>query len=339
MFVLSVDDKAKVPIGVTAATKQSPLVMHVSYEIRLPDHDIVKATKHKLTPSVYAGCEIRSPSSRGDPEISYSGPTYVAIRSGKHDSSTAYSHGKDFNHVMEMKEFEDLVKIGDVTKPIAIIPCDGGPDENPRFPKTPDVSIQHFQELNFDVMFLSTRAPGMSAYNNVERRMAPLSKALSGVLLPHETFGSHLDSQRRTADVELEKKNFKAAGNILAEIWSEHVLDKFPVVRENVVGVTMEPVPINEAWVTKHCRILQYFLQIVKRKQWECCGDFRTSWLRLFPERFLPASIPIRPPCEGPVVPTIKDTLPTDCFPCLWIRKIADPLVPERKYSVLPYNS
>ena len=49
MFVLSVDDKA-----VTAATKQSPLVMHVSYEICLPDHNFVKATKHKLTPSVYA---------------------------------------------------------------------------------------------------------------------------------------------------------------------------------------------------------------------------------------------------------------------------------------------
>ena len=136
LFVLSVDDKAKVPIGVIAATKQSPLAMHVSYEIRLPDHDFVKPTKHKLTPSVYAGCEIRFPSSRGDPEISSSGPTYVAVSSGKHVSSTAYSHGKDFNHVMEMKEFEDLVKIGDVTKPIAIILCDGGPGENPRFPKT-----------------------------------------------------------------------------------------------------------------------------------------------------------------------------------------------------------
>ena len=53
VFVLSVDGKAKVPIGVTAVTKQAPLTMHVSYEIRLPDHDFVKATKHKLTPSVY----------------------------------------------------------------------------------------------------------------------------------------------------------------------------------------------------------------------------------------------------------------------------------------------
>ena len=59
IFVLSVDEKAKVPIGVTAVAKQVPLIMHVSYEIQLPDHDFVKVTKHTLTTSVYAACEIR----------------------------------------------------------------------------------------------------------------------------------------------------------------------------------------------------------------------------------------------------------------------------------------
>ena len=177
----------------------------------------MRATKHKLVLSVYTGCEIRSRSAWADPEISYSGPTYVAIRSRKHDSSTAYLHGKDFNHVMEMKEFQELIKVNDVTKPVAIILCDGGPDENPRFPKTLDVSIQHFKEFNFDVMFVSTLAPSMSAYNNVERRMAPLSKALEGVLLPHDTFGTHLDSQRRTADVEIENKISK----LLESFWQK----------------------------------------------------------------------------------------------------------------------
>jgi len=88
-FVLSVDDKAKVPIGVTAAKYQSPLVMHMTYEIRLPDHDFVKASKHKLTPSVYAACQIKSASAKSQEEITYSGPTYIVIRSCKHDSSTA----------------------------------------------------------------------------------------------------------------------------------------------------------------------------------------------------------------------------------------------------------
>ena len=246
----------------------------------------MKANKHKLTPSVYAGCEIRPPCAWADPKISYSGPTYFVIRSRKFDSSTAYSHRKDFNHVMEMKEFQELMKVDDVTKPIAIILCDDGPDENPRFPKILDILIQHFKEFNFDVMFLSTLAPGMSAYYKVERRMAPLSKALVGVLLPHDTFGTHLDLQRRTVDVELEKQNFKAAGKLLAEIWRELVLDKFPVVSEYVKALALDLVPINETWVATHCCISQYFLQIVKCTKWECCGEFHTSWLKLFPSNF-----------------------------------------------------
>ena len=71
VFVLSVDDRKVVPTGVTAVTKQTPLIIHVSYDFRLPDHDFVKATKHKLTQSVYAACEVNPPSSRADPEIIY----------------------------------------------------------------------------------------------------------------------------------------------------------------------------------------------------------------------------------------------------------------------------
>ena len=189
VFVLSVDDKAKVPIGVTAASKQSPLIMHVDYEIRLPDHDFVKATKHILTPSVYSACEIRTASSKVAPEISYLGPTYIAIRSGKHDSSTAYSHGRDFDHVVKLEEFQSIVKNEGEVKPVAMIFSDGGPDENPRFPKTLDVAAQHFKKHKFDALLISTHAPGLSAYN----QMAPLSKALAGLQLPYNTFGNHLD--------------------------------------------------------------------------------------------------------------------------------------------------
>ena len=90
--------------------------------------------------------------------------------------------------------------------------CDGGPDENLRFPKSLDFAIQHFQKFNLEALLISAHALGLSAYNQVERRMVPLSKALSGVLLLHETFGTHLDSSRKTFDTNLEKHNFKAAG-------------------------------------------------------------------------------------------------------------------------------
>ena len=33
VFVLSIDNKAKVPLGKTAATRQAPLVMHMEYEV------------------------------------------------------------------------------------------------------------------------------------------------------------------------------------------------------------------------------------------------------------------------------------------------------------------
>lgn len=55
VFFLSQDDKCRVPIGLTAANKQAPLLMHLEYRIQLPDHDWVVAAGHKLIPSVYAG--------------------------------------------------------------------------------------------------------------------------------------------------------------------------------------------------------------------------------------------------------------------------------------------
>lgn len=51
VLVLSIDDKAKVPIGVTAAKLQSPIAMSLEWKVRLPDHDFVIASKHKLVPS------------------------------------------------------------------------------------------------------------------------------------------------------------------------------------------------------------------------------------------------------------------------------------------------
>ena len=51
--------------------------------------------------------------------------------------------------------------------------------------------------------------------------MAPLSRCLAGLILPYETFGSHLNSQGQTIDDDLERKNFQKAGETLAEVWSE----------------------------------------------------------------------------------------------------------------------
>ena len=129
------------------------------YEIRLPDHDFVNVTKHNLTPSLHAACEIRATSSKVIPEISYSGPKYIAICSDKHDSNTTYSHGRDIDHVLELEQFQSIANDCNEAKLIAMIFSDGGPDQNSRFPKTLEAPIQHFKKHKFDVLPVTTHDP------------------------------------------------------------------------------------------------------------------------------------------------------------------------------------
>lgn len=109
MAVISQDDKSRVPMGITAANKQAPILMHLEYKVTLPDHDWVVAPKHKLIPSVYAGIKIDS-GKIGDPKsVTYSGPTYIAIRSAKHSSSTASSHAFDFERLLHLESFKEII--------------------------------------------------------------------------------------------------------------------------------------------------------------------------------------------------------------------------------------
>lgn len=266
---ISQDDKARVPIGLTAANKQAPLLMHIEYRVSLPDHDWVIATKHKLIPSVYAGCMIKE-NSMGRPEaVTYTGPTYIAIRSGKHSSSTASTHAVDFQKLTTLEAFREIMRNEtDVLKPIMMISSDGGPDENPRYPKVMTHAINHFIMYDLDAIFIFTNAPGRSAFNRVERRMAPLSRELSGIILPHDTYGNHLDDRGRTVDSTLEKQNFRRAGEVLAEIWSNVVIDKKSVVAEyiepNASAESFLPDVPSQEWCSKHVRQSQYLLQVTQ---------------------------------------------------------------------------
>ncbi|GBP03281.1 Centromere-associated protein E [Eumeta japonica] len=56
------DDKVRMPLGITAANAQTPILMHLDYHINLQDHDFVVAEKHKLIPFVYAGIVIKKDS-------------------------------------------------------------------------------------------------------------------------------------------------------------------------------------------------------------------------------------------------------------------------------------
>ena len=83
--------------------------------------------------------------------------------------------------------------------------------------------------------------------------MVKLSKELSGVILEHDKFGSHLDAKGVTVDKDLGLKNFEYTGRALAKIWSGLVIDGNPVVAEFIEDDT--PVIVgtkSEEWKACH---------------------------------------------------------------------------------------
>lgn len=154
----------------------------------------------------------------------------------------------------------------------------------------------------------ATNAPGLSAFNPCERRMAPLSRKLVGLVLEHDHFGNHLDNSGKTKDVELEKKNFNKAAEVLASIWGEgeidgHKVSAHPVAPSSGWG---EVEKLDEKWVATHVRQSKYMLQIIKCTDDTCCTPFKSNWLYMFPMRFLPcpAISEFTPRGREPILPS-----------------------------------
>ena len=115
--------------------------------------------------------------------------------------------------------------------------------------------------------------------------MSKLSKELSGAILPHDHFGTHVDHNNTTIDEELELQNFDYAGEILAELWSKLVIDDHPVIAEFVRDEASEiTITKSEEWKANHVRESQHLLQIVKYTGKACCSPFQSSYLKLMIE-------------------------------------------------------
>uniref|UniRef100_A0A182W924 Uncharacterized protein n=1 Tax=Anopheles minimus TaxID=112268 RepID=A0A182W924_9DIPT len=83
-----------------------------------------------------------------------------------------------------------------------------GPDENPRFRNVIEVAIHNFSKYKLGALFVATNAPDRSVFNRKEG-------------WHHDHYGSHLDDKIQTVDIALEEKNFKHAGETLAELWND----------------------------------------------------------------------------------------------------------------------
>ena len=294
---LSQDDKSQVNIGITCAKVQAPMLMSMSQKVRLPDHDFVVGSRQKLTPSVIGMCEIDS-----DKGVTYSGLTYVSIRSSKYNNSSALTHMEDLRD-MFATNIELFESDNNDYKPVLIKSVDGGPDENPRFEKNILAACQVKKKYEFDAVIEVTNAPGLSAFNRVERRMHPLSLAMAGVILPHDTFGTHLDSQGNTVDIELEKENFAAAGGILADVFKNITIDGHEVQARFVKNSPDIHLLTDQGgkYRERHVIETQYLTAVLSCDDRTCCPPVRTSIQSFFPGRRIPALIPIVHTERGPI--------------------------------------
>ena len=107
------------------------MLMNLDYKVRLPDHSFVVGERHSLKPPIYGVCDINE---KG--RLTYSGDIFIRIGSGKHNSSTPYTHAYDIR---------ELFKCGLVeAKPILIFMSDGASDEAPRYPKPLQTAVTLF---------------------------------------------------------------------------------------------------------------------------------------------------------------------------------------------------
>lgn len=283
-------------LGIPAVTSRNAMLIHMQYRIGLPDHDFPVASSHKLTPSVRVLLR-QTPGVFGPSALTNDGPMFINNRSAKHCKATAFIHAKDFDTMIEDPEFDIFTKNNDKVKPIVMRLVDGGPDQNPRFKKVISSAIRQFKMYNLDAIVILTNAPGRSAFNIVERRMATLSKHLAGVILPYDSYGSHLDSQHRTVDKQLELKNFEKAAEVLEQCWKDIVVNGYKTKVSYVSPDNSEietPPEEPEEWKAKHVQTSKYATQIAKCFDRSCCSAPRSSWFNVNPERFIPAPVRLK---------------------------------------------
>lgn len=94
--------------------------------------------------------------------------------------------------------------------------------------------------------------------------------------------------------------------------------------------------PYDQGWVSRHCRISQCFLQIIKCTDDKCCSSFQTKWLKFFPDWFLPAPVLIRQDPGDHTVPPPNQTKLPNHFPDLWEVLLSITCYPEANKILFP---
>ena len=192
-----------------------------------------------------------------------------------------------------------------------------------------------------------TQAPGLSAYNRAERKMFHLSKAISGVVLPAETFGTHLKNGE-TVDEELELINFEGAGEILSEIWNELEIDGYKVKAEYIPLAPTEDITnfsVTAVYKSRHLIQTQYMTVVLKCDDRDCCSPLKTPINMFFPNHRIPPLIPISHTTSGPAALPLEPLVYQkklkfpDVFQRLLMEKLLTPQeLVDKFHGVVPYD-
>ena len=142
----------------------------------------------------------------------------MVLRSSKFDSTTSRSHMNDILPLLAAQ-----VKDG---KGVAFVKVDDGSDWNLSYLVNQLYFFRVWRELGLDILGFISYAAKYSAYNNIEHLWSPLSKALSGVILPSVLEGENeIPCKQPLAPSVLEEKEKSVFDQAMQLVVSEYWKD------------------------------------------------------------------------------------------------------------------
>ncbi|CAG8515493.1 41962_t:CDS:2 [Gigaspora margarita] len=114
----------------------------------------------------------------------------------------------DLISITNSEDYDKVIRIEEKIKPLWVLLVDSKPDENPKHLKNIIEYCKLFRFLDLDYLTVHTYTPGQSSFNPMKRGMAPLSSKLAGIILSIDHYSTHLNSQGKVINEELQKKIF-----------------------------------------------------------------------------------------------------------------------------------
>ena len=212
-------------------------------------------------------------------------------------------------------------KEGEV-KAVWIRDNDGGTDQQVRSVNSMYANAYFFIKYDLDYLFISQSAPDMSFINRAERFMSLLSGPLSGLILSHDHFGSHLKS-KKIIDQKKFYKNMMHACKILADkVWDGrkinnnniHATTMKPDSEKEILAAIAEMMDWIDEWLQVHCVASRHSLQFSKCTDVECCDPPRTGIFNLLKSRFVSEPYVLRHNDDGNLELVMPDDVKKDDY-------------------------